>query len=751
MSQTRTNNIAARAGRWSAQHRKKAIVGWLVFVILAVFIGGSVGTQTLDQAEDNGIGESGRADKAVERAFPDDVSESVMVQNRKGSVDDPQFKAVVADVERSLRDVKGVENVQGPYEKGNAGQLSQDRRSALITFDLPDNDSQAEDLVEGPLAAVSKLDQTHPGYTIEEFGEASADRALSQAFEDDFQRAEITSLPITLIILILAFGALLAAFVPLVLAATAVAAALGLLGPISQLWPVDESISSVVLLIGLAVGVDYALFYIRREREERAAGRSEEAALEAAAATSGRAILVSGFTVIAAMAGMYFGGAATFVSFATGTILVVAIAVLGSLTVLPAVLSKLGDRVNKGRIPFLRPEKRTGEPRVWAWILNRVLKRPLASVIAAAAVLVVLAIPVLHIHTADSGVDGLPRSLEVMQTYDRMQAAFPGEQFTADVVLEGNNLDEAQVQGYVQELRGIAGESDQFHEPVTVDVSPNGEVAVIEIPVAGSGTDDTSMAAVDTLRDEVVPQVFSDIRGGEVVGVAGFTAGSMDFNDLMAERIWFVFAFVFAMAFMLLLVTFRSIVIPIKAIVLNIMSVAAAMGIVTWVFQDGHLEDFLNFDSTGAITAWFPLMLFVILFGLSMDYHVFILSRIKEAVDRGESNDEAVAHGIKSTAGVVTAAAIVMVGVFSIFATLSFIDMKQFGVGLAVAVLIDATLVRGVLLPATMKLLGDWNWYLPKWLEWLPKGPAIEGGVEPVEQPGKRPAPRPGEPRPAEA
>jgi uncharacterized membrane protein YdfJ with MMPL/SSD domain len=751
MRKTRTNNIAARAGRWSAQHRKKAIVGWLVFVILAVFIGGSVGTKTLDQAEDNGIGESGRADKAVEQAFPDDVSESVMVQNKKGSVEDPQFKAVVADVERSLRDVKRVENIQGPYEKGNAGQLSQDRHSALITFDLPDNDSQAEDLVEGPLAAVSKLDQTHPGYTIEEFGEASADRALSQAFEDDFQRAEITSLPITLIILILAFGALLAAFVPLVLAATAVAAALGLLGPISQLWPVDESISSVVLLIGLAVGVDYALFYIRREREERAAGRSEEAALEAAAATSGRAILVSGFTVIAAMAGMYFGGAATFVSFATGTILVVAIAVLGSLTVLPAVLSKLGDRVNKGRIPFLKPEKRTGEPRVWSWILTRVLRRPLASVIAAAAVLVVLAIPVFHIHTADSGVDGLPRSLEVMQTYDRMQAAFPGEQFTADVVLEGNNLDKAQVQGYVQELRTIAGESNQFHEPVTLDVSPNGDVAVIEIPVAGSGTDDASMAAVDSLRDEVVPQVFSDIRGGEVVGVAGFTAGSMDFNDLMAERIWFVFAFVFAMAFMLLLVTFRSIVIPIKAIVLNVMSVAAAMGIVTWVFQDGHLEDFLNFDSTGAITAWFPLMLFVILFGLSMDYHVFILSRIKEAVDRGESNDEAVAHGIKSTAGVVTAAAIVMVGVFSIFATLSFIDMKQFGVGLAVAVLIDATLVRGVLLPATMKLLGDWNWYLPKWLEWLPKGPAIEGSVEPVEPAAQRPSPRPGEPRPAEA
>ena len=362
--------------------------------------------------------------------------------------------------------------------------------------------------------------------------------------------------------------------------------------------------------------------------------------------------------------------------------------------------------------------------------------------------LVVLAIPVLHIHTADSGVDGLPRSLEVMQTYDRMQAAFPGEQFTADIVVEGNNLDKAQVQGYVQELRTLAAESNQFHEPVTVDMSPNGNVAVIEVPVAGTGTDDVSMNACTTLRDDVVPDVFGSVQGGELVGVTGFTAGSMDFNDLMAERIWYVFAFVFAMAFLLLLVTFRSIVIPIKAIVLNVMSVAAALRIVTWVFQDGHLEDFLNFDSTGAITAWFPLMLFVILFGLSMDYHVFILSRIKEAFDRGERTDEAVAHGIKSTAGVVTAAALVMVGVFSIFATLSFIDMKQFGVGLAVAVLIDATLVRGVLLPATMKLLGDWNWYLPKWLEWLPKGPALEGSGEPIEE--RRVQPRP-DAQPAEA
>ncbi len=738
-------NIAARAGRWSAQHRKKAIVGWLVFVILAVFIGGSVGTQTLDD-DDYQIGESGRADSVRSDHFPNKEDESVLVQSQNGArTNDPEFRQVVQTVVARLETTQNVRNVQSPYAEDSQGALSEDGKSALVTFDLPGED--ADKKVEPSLAAVAAIDKQESSFRVEQFGGGSADKALSEAFEEDFQRAEVTSLPITLIILILAFGALLAAFVPLVLAITAVAAAIGLIGPISQLMPMEESVNSVVLLIGLAVGVDYSLFYLRREREERARGRSEEAALEAAAATSGRAVLVSGITVVAAMAGMYFGGAGTFTSFATGTILVVAISVIGSLTVLPAILSKLGDRVNKGRVPFLRPERRTGEPRIWSAVLNRVLKRPVVSLVAAGAVLVVLAIPVFHIHTADTGVEGLPRSIEAVQTYDRMQAAFPGEQFTADVVVEGRNLDRTEIQAAAQELRQVARGSDQFHEPVTVDMSRDGQVAVLEVPLAGSGTNDASMNALETLREETVPQVISPaVNSGEVVGVSGFTAGSADFNELMSERIWLVFGFVFAMAFLLLMVTFRSIVIPIKAIVLNIMSVAAAMGIVTYVFQDGHFENLLDFESTGSVAAWFPIMLFVILFGLSMDYHVFILSRIKEAFDRGESTEDAVSHGIKSTAGVVSAAAIVMVGVFSIFATLSFIDMKQFGVGLAAAVLIDATLVRGVMLPAAMKLLGKWNWYLPSWLEWLPKGPAIEGSPEPAKrEPLVRPDPRPAE------
>jgi uncharacterized membrane protein YdfJ with MMPL/SSD domain len=728
---SRPRNLAARAGRWSAQHPWKAIVTWFVFVIAAVMIGGAVGTETISD-EEYGVGESGAADRAVADAFPDEESETVLVQSEDGiTADDPRFRATVDDAVRELNATKDVAKVKSPYTPANAGNISEDGRSALIPFEIPARSGvEADEQVEAPLTTVAKLDDSHPGFRIEEFGDASADKQLSEAFESDFQQAEFTSLPITLIILVLAFGALVAALVPLLLAATAVFSAIGLLGPLSQIWPVDESASSVILLIGLAVGVDYSMFYLRREREERARGAGERAALETAAATSGRAVLVSGITVATAMAGMYLAGAATFESFASGTILVVAIAVIGSLTVLPAVLSKLGDRVNKARVPFLTPpeERVKRESRVWNAVLNPVLRRPAIAAALGTAVLVVMAIPVFGLKMAVPGIDSLPQDLQVIQTYDRIQAAFPGNQIPAEVVIERGDASQAEVSAAVRELRVETGRSDLFEQPITVDVSPDRSVMVVEVPIAGDGTNDTSYAALRELRDRVLPTTVGEISGAEA-NVTGFTAGSDDFNRLMEERVPIVFGFVFLMAFALLLVTFRSIVIPLKAILLNLLSVGAAYGVVVWIFQEGHLESLLGFESTGAVTSWLPLFLFVLLFGLSMDYHVFILSRVREAYDRGMPTADAVSYGIRTTASVVTAAAIVMVAVFSIFATLSSIEFKQFGIGLGVAILLDATLVRGVLLPAFMKLLGDWNWYLPRSLEWLPhvgigRGPA---------------------------
>ena len=348
------------------------------------------------------------------------------------------------------------------------------------------------------------------------------------------------------------------------------------------------------------------------------------------------------------------------------------------------------------------------------------LRHPVLSTVLATAVLVVMAIPAFSLHTVNSGVRGIPRDLPVMQTYERIQAAFPGEPLSAIVAVKAPNVDSERMRTAIARLRIRAVFTGQLREPVTTTINPDRTVASVSLPIAGNGTDDKSDAALKTLRDEVVPFAFGPTPKAEA-NVTGMTAESIDFNDLLKSRAPLVFVFVLGLAFMLLLVVFRSIVIPVKAIVLNLLSVGAAYGVLVWVFQYGHFEDLLGFESIDGITAWLPLFLFVLLFGLSMDYHVFILSRVREAYDGGMSTDEAISHGIKSTAGVVTSAALVMVFVFAIFATLSALDFKQMGVGLAVAVLIDATIIRAVLLPASMKLLGDWNWYFPRQLEWLPE------------------------------
>src|SRR4051794_9298861 len=417
-------NIAARAGRWSANHRKTAIWGWLAFVLVALAVGSASGMKTISDS-DNGNGESGRGDKIAAKAFPQDASESVLVQSKTLKASSPQFHTALGDLKKRL-DATGVaHDVRAPH-------VSPDRRSALIEFTIPGDEDKAEQRVERTLAATAAAQRAHPGLHIAEFGDASATKAIGKTYDDDFKRAETLSLPITLIVLVLAFGALVAAGIPLLLSLSGVAATIGLVGLVSHVVPVDEAISSVILLIGLAVGVDYSLFYLRREREERAKGRSPREALEIASATSGRAVLISGLTVMIAMAGMYFTGNSTFSSFATGTMMVVAVAVIGSLTVLPALLAWLGDRVEKGRIPLLGRlvggrRGGVGESRVWSAILDRVLRRPLVSALVSGGLLIALIVPAFSMHTSVPGFDSFPRDLPVMQTYDRIQKAFPGE------------------------------------------------------------------------------------------------------------------------------------------------------------------------------------------------------------------------------------------------------------------------------------------------------------------------------------
>ena len=560
---------------------------------------------------------------------------------------------------------------------------------------------------------------------VEQFGDASATKEIVAQDAKDGQKSEFISYGLMLIILLVAFGALVAAGLPLVLGATAV---IGHGRPArarsarSTRWPPD--VAQLVVIIGLAVGVDYAMFYSRRMMEETDRGHSTEAALEIAAATSGRAVLISGLTVMTAMAGLLFAGNPIFSAFGIGTMLVVAVTVLGSMTFMPATLSFLGSKgwLEKGRVPYVtkRRHQAKGESRVWNAILTRVLKRPLVSALLAGGLLVALCIPALGIQFKEPGFDGYSRSQPVIQTYDRVQAAFPGGAVPAMTVVKAADVTAAPVQAAIQQLHDQALATGQLSEPSSVEISPDKTVAVVALSVKGSGTDAASERSLEVLRSDVVPATVGKLPGADVA-VTGLTAGSKDFIDVMTAHLPIVFGFVLSLAFILLLVTFRSIVVPIKAIVLNLLSVGSAYGVLVLVFQDGHGEKLLNFESVGGIAPWIPLFLFVILFGLSMDYHVFILSRVREAVDRGMSNDDAVAHGIKSTAGVVTSAALVMVAVFGAFALGSDQVAKQIGIGLAAAILIDATLIRAVLLPATMKLLGARNWYLPKGLGWLPK------------------------------
>jgi uncharacterized membrane protein YdfJ with MMPL/SSD domain len=714
-----SRNLAARMGHWSAHHRKTAIWGWFAFVLVSFALGAGIGLNPLD-ASNSGVRESGRMDRLLDKEFKTPAGERVIVQSATLVATDPEFQAVYRDLLAQIKKHDTVTNFTSAYE--DDGLISSDRHSALLDFEMTGDPETAKDRVQPILDTTAAVQAAHPEFAIEEFGAASADKQLGEVFTDDLKKAGLLSIPITLGILLVAFGSLVAAGIPLMLGLTAVFATLGLLAIPSQVLPMDESIGAVVLLIGLAVGVDYSMFYLKREREERAEGRSAENALQRAAATSGRSVLISGLTVIIAMSGMFLTGDPTFKGFGAATILVVAIAVLGSLTVLPAMLSWLGDRVERLHIPVvksLRPKH--GEGRFWSAILTPVLRHPIPTIILAGGFLVALCLVALQLKTVVPGAETYPESLPAVQTYNKMQRSFPGGQNPAEVVIQAPNVRSPEVEEAVGQLTWRALASGVMRQPILTDINEAGTVAVVSIPLAGSGTDETSNRALQILRRDLLPNTVGLVPAVEDFGVTGDTAGSKDFNDQMGSRIGWVFAFVVGLAFLLLLITFRSIVIPIKAVILNLLSVGAAYGVLVLVFQHGIGKGLLDFTYTDGVTAFIPVFLFVILFGLSMDYHVFILSRVREGYDSGMKTEDAIAHGVKVTAGVVTSAALVMVFVFAIFGTLQILFLKQFGVGLAAAVLIDATIIRALLLPASMKLLGDWNWYLPKWLEWLPQ------------------------------
>ena len=719
--------MVQRAANWSARHKKTAVFGWLLLVVAAVMVGQRVGTSNVNSYDP---GQSGQAERVLNRSYvqqPD--SESVLIQSRPGTTfaADPQLRQAVNKVVGTLRALpRSATGIQSPFT--SPGMTA--GRSALVTFNVagkPDNDDQT---VVPAMNAIAALHV--PGVTIGEAGGATLDRAIGKSSSEDFHKAEITSVPISLALLLIVFGALVAAGIPLLLAGTAVVSAISLLAIPSRWLPVDSTTSSIVLLVGMAVGIDYSLFYLRRVREERAAGHDTKEAISTAAGTSGRAIVISGLTVMISLAGLFLTGIDVFSGVAVGTIVVVGVAMLGSVTFLPGLLAMLRTGTDRGRIPFLGKRRTAArDSRFWGALARRVVKQPLLWGGTATLALLALATPVLSMHLEDPGIHDLPSNVPVVRTLLDVYQTFPGGPEPAEVVITGTDLNGPRVTAAIHAMDRYTSQHGQLRQPITTqEFGPSGvtggaggrppasqQVLVVNVPLAGDGTDGTSASALSTLRDQVLPATLGKLPPGQVsYAVAGLTAGNHDFDAQLDSRIPWVFAFVLGLAFLLLMATFRSVAIPALSICLNLLSVGAAYGLMVLVFQDGRLQGPLGFTAYGGITPWLPLFMFVLLFGLSMDYHVFILSRIRELRRRGLPAATAVTDGISHSAGVVTSAAAIMVAVFSIFATLSIFEFKVFGIAMSAAVLIDATIVRGVLLPAGLALLGDRAWWLPRWL-----------------------------------
>ncbi|MGW5732174.1 MULTISPECIES: MMPL family transporter [Streptomyces] len=717
-------NLAARLGVWSAHHRKTAILGWLLFVVLATTIGGASGMVTASDDE-MGVGDSGRAAAILKDAGVEEpAGELVMVSSKEAG----GWRGAASDLSRALTATGETRKMQEPLP-------SADGKDALLRFQMKGASDDAADRVQPVLDAVQKAGDAgaRDGVSVYQFGDASSEKHLGDLLADDLTRAEFTAVPLALGILLVAFGAVVAALLPVGLALTACVAAFGLLSLASHQLHLFETTYSVMFLMGLAVGVDYCLFYLRRERDERAAGHDAETALRIAAATSGRAVLVSGLTVMVAMAGMFLSGLLLFEGFAVATILVVCVAMLGSVTVLPALLSALGDRINAGRIPFLNRKGTKGAHAsggIAGKLLRPVLAKPAFFAVASAVLLLALAAPALGMKTEQLGLEkqfGSDAPLSV--SFREITREFPGGPAPAQVVVKADDIGSRQVRDALAQVVREAGKGAEL------TVHQDAGVAEIDVPLPGDGSDAASKEALGELRDDVVPAAFDGLDAQAYVG--GDLADSEDFGDQLSRGILPVFAFIAAVTFLLMLFSFRSVVIAVTSIGLNLLSVGAAYGVMTAVFQHGWGAELIGSEQVGAIENWMPLFVLVVLFGLSMDYHVFVVSRISEARSRGLDNRSAIREGITRTAGAVTGAAVIMVAVFAVFGTLSMQDMQQMGVGLGVAVLLDATVVRMVLLPSLMTLLGERNWRTPRGLTWLPK---ISHGEDPAPAPS---APRP--------
>ena len=714
----------ARVARWSAIHRWWVVAASVLAVVLSMFVLSSVDTKLLEG--DAGEGESKVGIDLIDERFgtdlTEDPTEQLVFSNPSLDASDPEYRSVVEGLVEQLQGLPGVKSATSYYDTNSPKMVSADGRAVLAIVVIDDGSSGTDDTVEMLLDTVRAASADAEGFEIAIAGDTSLSKQQEDLLDQDFARIMMVTLVLGLTILLIAFRAVVAAIVPLVLAVWAILGANAVAALVSQSYPLADAYGEMILLMGMAVGIDYSLFIVSRFRTERKAGRPKLEAIAVASNTTGRAVFYAGITVLLSLAGLMMTDNPVFISLALGAMIVVALAIVGSITLLPALLGILGDNVNRLRVPIIgreRPDSNGGG--IWGAITDRVLARPGVLATITAATLIVVALPVMSLNLGfNSGADAIPDAIEGKRAVELLEEHFTaGLTAPAFVVVDAPDVTSSEVQTSMTTLIDRLEKDDAFFGPFEIEVNEASDLLYIRVPLVGDIDDAASEEAVRHLRQDVIPAAF---RGTNTqVYITGQTAASIDFKEQMYDKAPYVFAFVLGLAFLLLLVMFRSIIIPIKAIVLNLLSVGAAYGVLVMVFQWGWGIGLLGAESTGVVEAWLPLFLFGILFGLSMDYHMLLLSRVKEAHDEGQDNEQAVSTGVKVTAGQITSAAAIMVGVFSAFALSSDIGMKQFGLGLAVAVLVDATVIRVVLLPASMKLLGEWNWYLPRWLDWLPK------------------------------
>ena len=717
-------------------------------VILAIVASSQIETVELTE---NGEGESATAADLLDQRFKSPTektppTEQLVFSNPQLGAGTAEFRATVDGLVSTLRALPEVESVDSYYDTNDPGMLSKDGTVVLArvvintTVQTEGGETHrvdADERIDAIVDAVRAASEEASGFEIGIAGNTSLNKQINELMEAGFARIMMITLVLGLVILIVAFRAVVAAVIPLTMAIASIITATAVAGMVSHAYALSESYSEMILLMGMAVGIDYSLFIVSRFRSERKAGRSKLNAIAVASSTTGRAVLYAGITVVLSLAGLGMTFNPVFISLGLGAIIVVLLAIIASLTLLPALLGILGDNVNRLRLPFIGRDRGANDGGVWSAIADRVMARPAIFATVAAAGLVALALPAFSLNLGfNSGSHAIPMDAEGRRAVELLEEHFTaGLMAPAIVVVDASDVTADDIQGSVAKMIESAEADPAFFGPFDVRVNNAEDLLLVRVPVVGGIDDAEAEEAVKHLRTDIIPPAFSG--AGADVYVTGQTAGSLDFRNHMIKTAPYVFAFVLGLAFLLLLFMFRSIVIPIKAIILNLLSAGAAYGVLVIVFQWGWGVSWFGAEATGVIEAWLPLFLFGILFGLSMDYHMLLLNRIKEAYDHGVGNDAAVSGGIKVTASQITSAAAIMVGVFGAFAFGPQIGLQQFGLGLGVAVLIDATVIRTVLLPATMKLLGDWNWYLPAWLDWVPQLGDIEGQSE---QP---PTPRP--------